>query len=60
VTHGFTLSIVIAAWMKVPIDGMGFVAFPVASGSITHLHQDDFFRNRSVKSLGMTGHLAGA
>lgn len=56
VTHGFTLSIVIAAWMKVPIDGMGFITFPVESGSITHLHRDEFFRNRSVKRLGMTTH----
>ncbi len=59
VTHGFTLSLVIAAWMKIPIAAAGFVAFPVRSGSITHLRQDDFFRNRAVLSLADTAHLAG-
>jgi broad specificity phosphatase PhoE len=58
VTHGFTLSIVIAAWMKVPIDACGFIAFPAASGSITHLRQDDFFRNRAVVALADASHLA--
>ena len=57
VTHGFALAIVIAAWMKVPIDGAGFLGFPAAKGSITHLHQDDFFRNRSVVMLADTSHL---
>ncbi|WP_352706666.1 histidine phosphatase family protein [Mesorhizobium sp. M0195] len=28
VTHGFTLSFVIGAWMKIPIDGVGFLSFP--------------------------------
>ncbi len=57
VTHGFTLSLVIAAWMKIPIDAAGFVAFPAKSGSITHLHQDDFFRNRSLVRLADISHL---
>ena len=58
VTHGFTASIFIAAWMKVPIEGIGFISFPTAKASITHLHQDDFFRNRSLRSLGGTSHLS--
>lgn len=58
VTHGFTLSMVIAAWMRIPIDAAGFVAFPVKSGSITRLRQDDFFRNRAVLSVGDMAHLA--
>lgn len=57
VTHGFTLSLVIAAWMRLPIDAIGFVSFPARSGSITHLQQDDFWRNRSVRSLADTVHL---
>jgi probable phosphoglycerate mutase len=57
VTHGFTLSMVLAAWLKIPIDGAGFVTFPVSKASITHLRQDDFFRNRSVRILGDTAHL---
>jgi probable phosphoglycerate mutase len=60
VTHGFTLSMVVAAWTKIPIDAVGFVTYPVKSGSITRLGQDDFFRNRAVLSLGETSHLAGS
>ena len=57
VTHGFTLSMVIAAWMKIPIDASGFLSFPAKSGSITHLRQDDFFRSRAVISLADASHL---
>jgi broad specificity phosphatase PhoE len=57
VTHGFTLSIIVAAWMKVPLDGSGFMSFPAPSGSITHLRQDGFFRNRALVTLGAASHL---
>lgn len=57
VTHGFTLSFIIAAWMKLPIDATGFLAFPARSGSITTLRQDDPFRNRSLVGLSDTTHL---
>lgn len=57
VTHGFTLTLAIAAWMKIPIDATGFLSFPAKSGSITHLRQDDFFRNRAVVSLADASHL---
>ncbi len=59
VTHGFTLTLVLAAWMKVPIEACGFLSFPAKSGSITHLRQDDFFRNRAVVSLADVSHLTG-
>ncbi|MGF6256705.1 histidine phosphatase family protein [Ensifer sp. LBL] len=58
VTHGFTLTLVMAAWMKVPIEAAGFLSFPAKSGSITHLREDDFFRNRAVVSLADAAHLA--
>lgn len=58
VTHGFTLSLVIAAWMKVPIDACGFVSYAAPSGSITHLRQDDFFRNRAMICFADVSHLA--
>ncbi|MEI5681504.1 histidine phosphatase family protein [Mesorhizobium sp. CCNWLW179-1] len=57
VTHGFALTLVIAAWIKMPIEAAGFVSFPAKSGSITHLRQDDFWRNRSVISLADVSHL---
>lgn len=57
VTHGFTLNLVIAAWMKVPTDGCGFISYAARSGSITHLRQDDFFRNRAMIRFADTSHL---
>ncbi|WP_240233683.1 histidine phosphatase family protein [Devosia lacusdianchii] len=57
VTHGFALTFVVAAWIKMPIDAAGFVAFPARSGSITHLQQDDYWRNRGVIRLADTAHL---
>ncbi|TKT74460.1 histidine phosphatase family protein [Aquamicrobium sp. LC103] len=57
VTHGFTLSFVIAAWMKIPIDGTGFLSFPAKSGSITHLREDDFFRSRALIRFADASHL---
>ncbi|SMC96913.1 histidine phosphatase family protein [Rhizobium sp. RU36D] len=57
VTHGFALTLVICAWMKLPINGCGFASFPAKGGSITHLKQDDFFRSRAVLRLADTSHL---
>lgn len=57
VTHGFATSLVIAAWMRIPVEGAAFLSFPVCSGSITHLCEDDRFHNRSLLKLGCTAHL---
>lgn len=57
VTHGFTLTLVICAWMKLPIDAIGFASFPAGSGSITHLQQDEFWRNRAIRILADRSHL---
>lgn len=57
VTHGFALSLIIAAWMKVPVEGCGFIAYLAPKGSITHLRQDDFFRNRAMVRFGDDSHL---
>lgn len=57
ITHGFTLSLVIAAWMTVPIDACGFIHYAAPSGSITHLREDDFFRNRAMIRFADIAHL---
>ncbi|MEH6376843.1 histidine phosphatase family protein [Streptomyces sp. KLMMK] len=57
VTHGFALTFVVAAWIGMPFEALGRVAFPVAPGSITTLREDDFFHNRQVVGLGDTRHL---
>ncbi|MER5868385.1 histidine phosphatase family protein [Streptomyces sp. NPDC002044] len=59
VTHGFALTFVVAAWIGMPIDSLGHVNFRAASGSITHLREDDFFHNRQLVRLGDTRHLEG-
>ncbi|ARX88165.1 phosphoglycerate kinase [Streptomyces alboflavus] len=57
VTHGFAATFVVAAWIKMPYDSVGSVHFRAPSGSITVLHEDDFFHNRQVVRVGDTRHL---
>ncbi|MFD3164920.1 histidine phosphatase family protein [Herpetosiphon sp. NSE202] len=58
VTHGFAASFVIAAWIGMPIEALGSVAFQVNSGSISWLTQSTPFNNRTLASLNDTRHLA--
>ncbi|TFF16691.1 histidine phosphatase family protein [Cellulosimicrobium terreum] len=58
VTHGFAATFVVAAWIGMPVDAAGHVAFPVPSGSITTLREDGYFHNRAVVALGDVAHLA--
>ncbi|GAB3654230.1 histidine phosphatase family protein [Glycomyces tarimensis] len=57
VTHGFALTFVVAAWIKMPIESMGYAVFKAPSGSITTLYEDDLYRGRLVIRLGDTRHL---
>ena len=59
VTHGFALTFVVAAWIRMPLESTGYVNLRAPSGSITVLEEDDFFHNRAVVTLGDTAHLAG-
>ena len=59
VTHGFALTFVIAWWIGIPIESLGRVSFPVASGSITHLAENAQWKSRAVVTLGDHSHLAG-
>ncbi|MFI0976026.1 histidine phosphatase family protein [Streptomyces sp. NPDC021093] len=60
VTHGGSLTFVVASWIKMPIESAGYASFRAPSGSITTLREDDFFHNRQVVSLGDTRHLGPA
>ena len=60
VTHGGSLTLVVASWIKMPIESVGHASFRARPGSITTLREDDFFHNRQVVSLGHTGHLDSA
>ncbi|MDH6223172.1 histidine phosphatase family protein [Streptomyces sp. MJP52] len=57
VTHGGSLTYVVASWIGMPIESVGYVSFRAPSGSITTLREDDFFHNRQVVGLGDTRHL---
>jgi probable phosphoglycerate mutase len=57
VTHGFALTFVVTAWIKMPIDAVGHVSLSTRPGSITHLRQDDYWRSRAVLRLADIGHL---
>ncbi len=57
VTHGFALTFVVAAWIKMPLDAAGYIAVKSASGGITHLVEDDVYYNRGIVSINETSHL---
>jgi probable phosphoglycerate mutase len=57
VTHGFALTFVVARWIGMPEESAGFVNFHASTGGITHLQEDDFWRNRCVMLLNDTSHL---
>ena len=57
VTHGMAMTFVVSAWIRMPVEAAGYVAFRSTSGGITVLHQDDFFHNRAVVWLNDTSHL---
>jgi 2,3-bisphosphoglycerate-dependent phosphoglycerate mutase len=57
VTHGGSASPVIAHWLRIPSDALAYASFRVASGSITHLQEDDYFHNRTLVELNDTTHL---
>lgn len=57
VTHGFALTFVVAAWIHMPPESLGYANFRSQPGSITTLRQDDYFHNRQVAALADTCHL---
>jgi probable phosphoglycerate mutase len=57
VTHGFALTFVVAAWIKMPLEAADYIAVKTTSGGITQLVEDDVFHNRGIVSLNETAHL---
>lgn len=57
VTHGFALTFVVAAWIKMPLADAGYAHFAGSSGSISVLADDDCLHNRTVVRLNDTSHL---
>lgn len=59
VTHGFAMTMVVAAWIQMPLESADYVQFKSSSGGITVLQQDDKYHNRTVVSTNDTAHLTG-
>lgn len=57
VTHGGSLTFVVAMWIEMPLDSLAYVNFRAAAGSITELREDACFHNRQVARLGDVDHL---
>lgn len=60
VTHGGTLTYLISAWIRLPLDDAGYVKFSSTPGSITHLREDEATQDRCVVIVSHRGHLDGA
>ncbi|HEY32515.1 MAG TPA: histidine phosphatase family protein [Dehalococcoidia bacterium] len=48
VTHGFALTFVFMAWLRIPVENMDYCTFSTKPRGVTLLHEDDFFENRFV------------
>jgi probable phosphoglycerate mutase len=57
VAHGFTSTFLVMAWMKIPVEYLGYCNLPSRPGCVTKLIEDDFFGNRRVEYLCKTTHL---
>ncbi len=57
VTHGFATTFLIMAWLGVPVEYMGYGNFPSKPGCVSHLHEDDTFKNRGILFLCHSEHL---
>lgn len=57
VTHGFALTFVVAAWIKLPLAAADYIHVQSTSGGITTLVEDDLFANRGIVRLNDTAHL---
>ena len=56
-THGYATTFLIACWIGMPIESVGYVSFRVRPGSITSLVQDDIHANRAIQYLNDMRHL---
>jgi probable phosphoglycerate mutase len=50
-THSFAATFVIAWWIGMPLETVGYVNFGIQPGKITKLEEDDFFKNRGIRYL---------
>lgn len=56
-THGGSLTYVVASWLGIPLESVDRVKFKASPGSITVLHDEDFHHDHVVAELNSTDHL---
>ena len=59
VTHCYAVTFAIAAWIRMPLEAVGWVNFRSSAAGVSRLSEDDRWRNRNVLSLNDVGHLVG-
>ena len=59
VTHGYAVTFAIAAWIRMPLEAVGWVNFRSGAAGLSHLREDDRWFNRYLLSLNDRAHLAG-
>lgn len=57
VSHGGSLTYIIASWIGMPLEAADTVKFRATAGSITVLHDDDLHGDHGVVELSSTDHL---
>jgi probable phosphoglycerate mutase len=57
VSHGGTATLLLAAWIGMPIEASGQVRFGLTSGGITKLHLDERTHSHAITYLNRTAHL---
>jgi len=57
VTHGFALTFVIMAWLRIPVENMDYCRFHARPGGVTLLHEDDLFKDRFVMYINKQDYL---
>lgn len=60
VSHGFALTFIVLAWLRIPVKAQAFANLGSSAGAITHLTQGGLFpTNRSLQVLSDSSHLEG-
>ncbi|MGY8696039.1 MAG: histidine phosphatase family protein [Verrucomicrobiia bacterium] len=57
VTHGYAMTFVVAAWIRMPLEASGYINIKASPGGITLLQEDDFLRNRQLRYVNRISHL---
>lgn len=57
VTHGYAMTFVVAAWIRMPLTATGYINVRASSGGITLLQEDAVLGNRALMYVNDTTHL---